>query len=169
VTAGVIAMLVLGLPAYVMVKVLTPGFFARRDTRTPVYTALVSMVVNISFNLLLIPIFGVAGLALSGSISAWTNCALLYAVLHRRGHFTIESDLLGRIGRIMVSAAAMGGVIWYLAPLGAAYYGAGATARALSITALVGAGGIVYFGLAWLTGAIDRSKITMLTRKQNPK
>lgn len=169
VTAGVIAMLVLGLPAYVMVKVLTPGFFARRDTRTPVYTALISMLVNITFNLLLIPIFGVAGLALAGSIAAWTNCALLYGVLHRRGHFTIEPDLLVRIGRIMISAAAMGGVIWYLAPLGAAYYGAGAAARVGSITVLVGAGAIVYFALAWLTGAIDRSKITMLTSKQNPK
>lgn len=169
ITAGVIAMLVIGLPAYVMVKVLTPGFFARRDTRTPVYTAVVAMLINITLNLILIPIFGVAGLALSGSISAWINCALLYSVLHRRGHFTIEPDLLGRIGRIMISAAAMGAVIWLLAPYGAAYYGAGAAARVGSIVALVGAGAIVYFGLAWLTGAIDRSKITMLTRKQNPK
>ncbi len=60
-------MLVTGLPAYVLVKVLTPGFFARKDTRTPVYTALASLGVNIALNLLLIPRMGVAGLALAGS------------------------------------------------------------------------------------------------------
>jgi putative peptidoglycan lipid II flippase len=60
----------------------------------------------------------------------------------------------------------MGAVIWYLAPFGEAYYSAGVLARVSSILALVGAGAIVYFGLAWVTGAIDRSKIAMLTRKQ---
>lgn len=164
-TSGVVAMLVLGLPAYVLVKVLTPGFFARRDTKTPVYTAVGALAVNIALNLVLIPIMGVAGLALAGAIAAWVNCLLLYGVLHRRGHFVIEPDLLGRIGRIAVSAAAMGLAIWQLAPLGAAYYGAGAWARVAAILALVGAGAFVYFALAWLTGAIDRSKITMLTRK----
>lgn len=164
-TSGVVAMLVLGLPAYVLVKVLTPGFFARRDTKTPVYTALGALAVNITLNLALIPIMGVAGLALAGAIAAWVNCLLLYGILHRRGQFVIEPDLLGRIGRIAVSAAAMGLAIWQLAPLGAAYYGAGAWARVAAILALVGAGAFVYFALAWLTGAIDRSKIAMLTRK----
>ena len=89
-------------------------------------------------------------------------------MLHRRGQFTIEPDLLGRIGRIVVSAAAMGLAIWQLAPLGADYYGAGAWARVGAILALVSVGGFVYFALAWLTGAIDRSKIAMLTRKQPP-
>ena len=165
-TSSVVAMLVIGLPAYVMVKVLTPGFFARRDTKTPVYTAAIAMLVNIAFNLALIPIFGVAGLALAGSIAAWTNCALLYGVLHRREQFSIEPDLLVRISRIILSAAAMGAAIHYLAPLGTNWYGAGAGKRVVSITTLVGVGAFVYFALAWLTGAIDRSKIAMLTRRQ---
>lgn len=165
-TATVVAMLVVGLPAYVLVKVLTPGFFARKDTKTPVYTAAVSLAINIALNLVLIPIMGVAGLALAGALAAWANCAMLYAILHRRGHFTVEPDLLARIGRILLSAAAMGAAIWYLAPLGGAYYGAGVLARIASILVLVGAGAVVYFGLAWVTGAIDRNKIAMLTRKQ---
>ena len=73
-----------GLPAYVLVKVLTPGFFARKDTKTPVYTAGISLVINITLNLVLIPIMGVAGLALAGALAAWANCALLYAILHHR-------------------------------------------------------------------------------------
>lgn len=168
-TASVVAMLVIGLPAYVLVKVLTPGFFARRDTKTPVYTAGISLIINITLNILLIPSMGVAGLALAGATAAWANCAMLYFVLHRRGHFHVEADLLTRIGRIAISAAAMGAAIYFLAPYGSDFYGAGALMRVGSIFALVGAGAVVYFGLAWVTGAIDRSKISMLTRKQAAK
>jgi putative peptidoglycan lipid II flippase len=168
-TASVVAMLVLGLPAYVLVKVLTPGFFARKDTKTPVYTAGVSLAINVTLNIILIPIMGVAGLALAGAIAAWANCAMLYVVLQRRGHFEVEQDLWFRISRILLSAAAMGAAIYFLMPLGQAYYGAGALARVSSILALVSAGGVVYFGLAWLTGAIDKSKIAMMSRKQAAK
>jgi putative peptidoglycan lipid II flippase len=165
-TASVLAMLVVGLPAYVLVKVLTPGFFARKDTKTPVYTAGISLTINIALNLVLIPIMGVSGLALAGALAAWANCAMLYAILHRRGQFAIEPDLFVRIGRILLSAAAMGATIWMLAPYGDAFYGAGTLSRAASILGLVGIGAIVYFGLAWATGAIDRNKIKMLTRRQ---
>jgi putative peptidoglycan lipid II flippase len=165
-TAAVLAMLVVGLPAYVLVKVLTPGFFARKDTKTPVYTAGISLAINIALNLILIPIMGVSGLALAGALAAWANCAMLYMILHRRGQFAIEPELFVRIGRILLSAAAMGATIWLLAPYGDAFYGAGALSRAASILGLVGIGAIVYFGLAWATGAIDRNKIKMLTRRQ---
>jgi putative peptidoglycan lipid II flippase len=168
-TAATMAMLVTGLPAFVMVKVLTPGFFARRDTRTPVLTALIALATNIALNLLLIPRMGVAGLALASALSAWANCAMLYVVLHRRGHFHIEADLLGRIARIFGSAAAMGATIYALVPLGTGWFGGSIGERVFSVALLVGAGAFVYFGLAWLTGAIDRSKIALLTRGKTPQ
>jgi putative peptidoglycan lipid II flippase len=164
-TAATMAMLVIGLPAFVLVKVLTPGFFARRDTRTPVWTAAISLVLNVILNLALIPRMGVAGLALASGIAAWANCAMLYTLLHRRGHFRIEGDLLLRMVRIALSAAAMGATIHYLAPLGTEWFGGGVFQRVGSIGALVGLGALIYFGLAWFTGAIDRSKIALLTRK----
>lgn len=165
-TAAVLSMLVIGLPAYVLVKILTPGFFARKDTRTPVYTAAISLAVNIALNILLIPIMGVAGLALSGAIAAWTNCVMLYILLKKRGHFSVAPDLIFRIGRIILSAAAMGAALYLIEPYGRAYYGGGGAQRALSIAILCGSGAVVYFGLAWITGAIDRNKIAMLRRKQ---
>jgi len=161
-TAATMGMLVTGLPAYVMVKVLTPGFFARSDTRTPVWTAATALAVNVALNLLLIPRMGIAGLALASALSAWTNCVLLYVLLHRRGHFHLERDLIWRIGRIMLSAAAMGGVILALSPMLANRFGGGMFERVWSVAALVLAGAFVYFALAWLTGAIDRNKIAML-------
>ncbi|MEE9434626.1 MAG: murein biosynthesis integral membrane protein MurJ [Sphingorhabdus sp.] len=164
-TAAAMAMLVLGLPAYVLVKILTPGFFARKDTRTPLYTAAIALALNITLNILLIPVLGLPGLALAGAIAAWVNCALLYFMLQKRGHYHIEPDLLFRISRIILSAAAMGAALYFLAPYGDAYYGGSIIERVFSIAILCGAGGGAYFVLAWLTGAIDRSKIAMLRRK----
>tara|TARA_R110001606_G_scaffold21271_6_gene75091 strand:+ start:879 stop:2471 length:1593 start_codon:yes stop_codon:yes gene_type:complete len=165
-TAAVVAALVVGLPAYVLVKVLIPGFFARKDTKTPVYTAGISLLINIALNLLLIPIYGIKGLAFAGAIAAWCNCAMLYTMLHRRGHFHLEWTLLLRIGRITLSAVGMAMVLVYAAPIGEGLYDGTIWQRVGSITALVSAGGLVYAALAWLTGAIDRDKITMLTKKK---
>jgi len=130
-----------------------------------VFTATASLVINIVLNLLLIPRMGIAGLALSGALSAWANCAMLYVLLHRRGHFHVERDLGWRIARIVLSAAAMGAVIVWIAGLLAPHFGGSVVSRVWSLAVLLSSGGVVYFGLAWLTGAIDRSKISMLTRK----
>jgi len=164
-TAAAMSMLVIGLPAYVLVKILTPGFFARKDTRTPLYTAAIALTLNITLNIILIPIMGLPGLALAGAISAWVNCAMLYFMLQIRGHYHIEGDLVFRISRIILSAAAMGGALYFLSPYGAEYYGGTILERVLSISILCGAGAVCYFGLAWITGAIDRDKIAMLRRK----
>ncbi len=165
ITARVVAALVVGLPAYVLVKVFVPGFFARKDTRTPVYTAGISLLINIALNLLLIPIYGIVGLAIAGAIAAWCNCAMLYAILHYRGHFHLEWPLFLRIGRITLSALGMAALLVYVAPLGDGLYGGNVGERIVSIAALVSAGGLVYAALAWITGAIDRDKIAMLTKK----
>ena len=165
-TAAVVAALVVGLPAYVLVKVLIPGFFARRDTKTPVYTAGISLLINVALNLILIPIYGIKGLAFAGAMAAWCNCIMLYTMLHYRGHFHLEWTLLLRIGRITLSAAGMAAVLIYAAPIGEGLYIGTIWQRVGSITALVSVGGLVYAVLAWLTGAVDRNKITMLTKKK---
>ena len=165
-TASVVSALVIGLPAYVLVKVLIPGFFARKDTKTPVYTAGISLIINIILNILLIPIYGITGLAFAGAMAAWSNCIMLYTMLHLRGHFHLEVSLLLRIGRITLSAAGMAAVLVYGAPFGDGLYDGSIWERVGAITALVCAGGFVYAVLAWLTGAIDRDKIAMLTKKK---
>ena len=90
-TALTLAIIVIGLPAYVLVKVLTPGFYSRQDTATPVKTAGLVLIVNIVLNFVLIPPFGIAGLAAAIAICSWLNCVMLYVILHRRGHFRIEA------------------------------------------------------------------------------
>ena len=91
---------------------------------------------------------------------------MLYFMLHSRGHYHLELALLGRIVRITLSAVGMAAVLYYGQPLGDHLYGGNIWQRVGSIAALVSAGGLVYAALAWITGAVDREKIMMLTKKK---
>ena len=165
-TGAVTSALVVGLPAYVLIKVLVPNYFARKDTRTPVYTALVALMLNVALNFLLVPRLGVVGLALAGSIGAWTNVALLYFLLARHDRFHMTGRVVGRIARIVLAALLMGGALWFAMPYGAEYYAGGVLERIGAIAALVGLGAAVYFLLALLLGVIDRETIARLTRRE---
>ena len=161
-TGQIVSALVLGLPAYVLIKVLVPGFFARRDTRTPVQIAAVALAVNIVFNLLFIPRFGLVGLAFAGALAAWVNCALLYYILHRGGHFRLTWVACGRIVRITAAAAVMGAVLWSVLPLGEPYYSARAIERVVAVSALIMCGVFSFFAVAWLLGVVNRQTIAQL-------
>lgn len=74
-----------GLLAFMLIKVLAPGFFAREDTKTPVKIGIIAMVANMVFNLILIFPLAHAGLALATSLSAWLNGYLLWRGLRKEG------------------------------------------------------------------------------------
>ena len=78
-----------GLPAYVLIRVLQPGYFAREDTVTPTIFAGISVVANIVLSLLLFPSLLHVGIAIATSASAWLNAVLLAVFLARRGHFPL--------------------------------------------------------------------------------
>ena len=82
-----------GLPAYVLIKVLGPGFFAREDTVTPVKIAALCVAINLGLNLLLMGPLLHVGIALATAISAWINVGLLLLVLRRRGHLRLDARL----------------------------------------------------------------------------
>lgn len=164
-TGAVVSALVVGLPAYVLVKVLVPNFFARKDTRTPVYTAAISLAVNVALNFVLVPRFGVAGLAYAGAIAAWCNCLLLYAMLASKGYYRFTPLVLSRIARITAAAAAMGAALWFVLPYGNEWYAGSAVERVVSVLALVGVGGIAFVAAAFLFRAVDRDTIERLIRR----
>ena len=164
-TGGVVSALVVGLPAYVLIKVLVPNFFARKDTRTPVYTAGGALVVNILLNILLVPRLGVVGLALAGAVSAWCNVAALYIILARRGFYHLTPLVLSRIMRIAGAAAFMGAVLWYAMPYGTDWYSGSALERIGAVAALVAIGGVAFLGAAVALKVVDRSTIDQLRRR----
>lgn len=164
--AQIVAALVAGLPAYVIVKILNPGFFAREDMRTPVWTALAALIVNIAINLYVVEHYGIVGLAGATAASASLNCILLYTVLHRRGWFHFTAKLAGRIARQLIAVAAMSALLWWMMPMMAPYYGGGVFERIWSLAALCTAGGAMFFIVAFLVGALDKDLVAMLTRRR---
>ena len=165
-TGLVLSIIVAGLPAYVMIKVLTPGFYARKDVKTPVKIAFAILGVAVAANFLLIPILGIAALALTTAGSAWLNAIALYVILHARGHFRMEGWLIGRIARQLVAAAAMAAVLWLLQGQLMGYFDGSAGRRILAVGALVSAGGLVYFSIAWVIGAMNREDILILLKRK---
>jgi len=165
-TAAALMVYAFGLPAYVLNKGLTPGFFARGDTKTPMIIAAVCMVVNIVFNLLLMGPFLHVGLAMATVISAWTNTLLLATILRQRGQLTRDERFKSRLPRILLSAALMGGVLWGLTMILAPWIGNGETQRIAALVILIAAGLISYFLLAHVTGAARLSDIKGMLRKK---
>ena len=165
----IVVALVCGLPAYVVVKILNPGFFAREDTRTPVWCALAALTFNIVLNVWVVRRFGIVGLAAATAGSASLNCVLLYAMLHRRGWFHLTARLASRIARQALASAAMGAGLWWLVPRLDAYYSGSAIDRAWALAVLVGAGGGVFFAAAWLLGALDKDLLAQLRRRRPPR
>ncbi|MGB3807030.1 MAG: murein biosynthesis integral membrane protein MurJ [Erythrobacter sp.] len=168
-TGNVLAALVLGLPAYVLVKVLVPNFYARADTRTPVVAAFISLGVFVTACILLLEPYGVVGVAFASVIGAWINVAFLLVVLARRGYYRVPGVLLARIARQAVAAAAMGAALWFARGELTEWFDDGLLVGFIAVGVLVAAAALVYFGIAFATGAIDRQRIATLTKKKAPQ
>ncbi len=96
-----------GLPAYVLIKVLAPAFFARKDPGIVLRIALVGLLSNLAVMLALVWSLGHVGIALATATAAWINAIILYVVLVRRGHFTADRRLRRRLPRMVVATAVM--------------------------------------------------------------
>ena len=168
-TGNILAILVTGLPAYVLVKVLTPAFYARKDVKTPVLIAVVVLVLSIPANFLLIPQIGIYSLATVTSIGAWVNFLALFVILYARGHFRMPVWLVSRVARQMVAALVMAAALFGVRAVLADWYFGGVIERAIALAVLVGVGGLVYFGVAFLIGGVDREAIASLRRRRAPE
>ncbi|ODS94110.1 MAG: murein biosynthesis integral membrane protein MurJ [Erythrobacter sp. SCN 62-14] len=166
VTGNVLQALVVGLPAYVLVKVLTPNFFARKDTRTPVYTAAASLVVTVGLNFALVPVLGVVGLALAGAVGAWANIVMLSAVLARRGFFRLPPRVVGRIARIVLASAVMGACLWALMQVLEPWLSGAMVMRLAAIGAIMAVSLVAYGASTVALGVLDKATIQRLMRRQ---
>jgi putative peptidoglycan lipid II flippase len=165
-TGLVLSIIAAGLPAYVLIKVLTPGFYARKDIKTPVAIAVAMLVVGVILNYLLIPTMGIAALAFTTALTAWLNALVLYALLATRGHFKLQGWLWSRLLRQVIAAAVMGAAIWFVGDQLSGFFAGSTGRRLVAVAAIVGTGGIVYFALGWVIGAINREDVLILLRKK---
>lgn len=165
-----------GVPAFVLIRILAPAFFARRDTRTPMIFALVSVAVNAALAIGLFNLgWGIAGIAAAVSAAAWTNVILLAAALWRRDIYRPSPQALSRLIRIGLSAAGLALIVGIAAAsrtrieapvadiLGTIGVGVGAKEAALLL--VTAAGGLAYVVLAFATRAITPAEVKGLLRR----
>jgi putative peptidoglycan lipid II flippase len=167
VVAEVLAIFGIGLPAFVLIKAFTPGYFAREDTRTPMLFAAVSVAVNISAALWLFPTMGAPGIATASAAAGWVNASLLFGVLVKRGHWTSDAGLVKRMPRLVLASAAMAGAIYaavaYLAPQlasAAPFY-----TQAVALAVIVAGAMLLYFAAAFGLGGADLGMIRRNVRR----
>ncbi len=154
-----------GLPAFVAIRVLGPGFYARQDTRTPVRIAIRAMVVNLVLNAAFVIPWALsdqpgahAGLALATALSAWTNAGLLYVRLRQDGVATPQPGWMPLALRSGLALVALAGIILWFAPPLSVWQAASAGTRALNLTALIAAAAGVY-GLALLVTGVRPNQL----------
>ncbi|MCH8001425.1 MAG: murein biosynthesis integral membrane protein MurJ [Proteobacteria bacterium] len=155
-----------GLPAYVLVKVLQPAFFAREDTVTPFKMAAATVAANVALSLILFWPLGHVGIALATALAAWLNTVLLAVALRRRGFLTLDARLKGRLPRVALASLVMGLALWAAARWLGPWFEAALWWRIAGLAILVGGGLALYAGLAYGLHAVDRAELAALLRRR---
>jgi len=144
-TAHALMWLALGLPAHVLVKALSPAFFARDDTMTPLWATLKGFAVALLLSVVMGRIYGAGGIAAAIALGAWSSAFSLI----RRGAgtfgFSIDAAARWRLPRIAAAALVMGGLLWLTVTFGSTMVANRLVQTALLVTLI--SGGIAVYGL----------------------
>ena len=172
-TAAALAIFAAGLPAFVLIKVFSPAYFAREDTKTPMMFAGISLTLNTVASAVLFFAFREAGwmphlgIAVASVFGGWLNAGLLMWGLGARGHFKPDTQITRAIPKMVVASAVMGGALWL-----AAYHlqpyldrASGIITQLLTLSLLVATGAAVFFVLCHLTGAARLSQLLAAVRR----
>ncbi|MFD2740470.1 murein biosynthesis integral membrane protein MurJ [Sulfitobacter aestuarii] len=163
--ATAVAIYGLGLPAFVLQKILQPVYFAREDTRRPFYFAVAAMVINAAAAIGLAPFVGWIAPAIAATLAGWAMVVLLALGARRFGPaVSFDARFHRRIWRILIASAVMGLALWLgnaaLQPfLGLPWW------RGLALLALIGIGAVSYFGSGQMLGAFQLGEFKRAMRR----
>jgi putative peptidoglycan lipid II flippase len=150
---------ILGLPAFILIKVLAPGFYSRQDTKTPVRIAIIAMICNMALNILfVVPMVMYqyeaphVGLALATSSSGYINAILLYRGLRKAGVYRPLDDWAQMITKMLIACVGMAAVLIHLTPGLEIWTWLTALERATYLASIIGIAAAVYFATLWLSG-----------------
>lgn len=163
--AAVLGIYALGLPAFVLIRVFSPGYFAREDTRRPMFVTLASAIVNTVLSVALFFLLAERGIAMATTLAGWMNALLLFHGLYARGHWVVDRALLRRCAMLLVSSLIMGAVILFAMPYARAFAQTHGTLGQIGgLIALIALAMIAYFGAALVTGAADRAMVLRILK-----
>jgi putative peptidoglycan lipid II flippase len=161
-TAQALAIFSFGLPAFAIVKIFAPGFFAAGDTRTPVKIAIFCLALGLTISLSTIHHLEHRGLALATSISTWCNALLLGWTLMRHGRFAIMDGQLLRFSKFIIAALIMGTVLYAIEGSRDNIVMTTLSSRILFLSGEIIAGILIYFAAVRLSGATSFRRIRQL-------
>jgi putative peptidoglycan lipid II flippase len=168
-TAAALACNAIGLTAYSAVRVLTPAFYALKDTRVPMMASLLSIVTNYCVATIAIGWLGlgIRGLALAIPAVTMVNLVLLYGFMHRRLGGIENRSLLVTFLKVLVAALLMGAICWWTSQAIEARLGAETlVARLIAVGASVGLGVAAFFTLARLLKVREMEQLTAALRRK---
>jgi putative peptidoglycan lipid II flippase len=166
--ASALAAYAVGLPAFVLVKALTPGFFAREDTRSPLYIAVAAIAANIALNLAFLygTTLAQAGIALASSLSGWLNAVLLATVLRRQAHWVPDQRLMSRSIRMLAATLGMSAILWLSHAMLMPLLARANVEGVITLAGVCGLGAVAYGALGALLGVVRFSELRFVVRRQ---
>ena len=156
----------IGLPAFILVKIISPAFYAHQDTKTPFKIAMVCIVVNLFFNLALMGSLRHVGMALATSIAGWVNVIVMIVILLKRSWLIIEKDLVLQIGKITAASVVMAIALVPIQSAAQSYMHSGELVRFITLGAMVSLGALTYVIASFTLNSMDcRSAILRRIKK----
>ena len=163
-TAKALRIFAFGLPAYMATKALSPFFYARGDTATPVKIAVVGVILNTLFAVVLMQFWGYAGIAAATSITVWINAMQYVVRLSKHPEFSTDKILRYRVPRILFSNLVMAAVIWVLLFLKPEFHDK--ILSVLTLLTIIALGGISYIVALIATKGMPLAQIKNILRRK---
>ena len=164
-TALATAIYGLGLPAFVLQKLYQPLFFAREDTKSPFYFALVALVVNAIIAIALRPYVGFTAAAYGATFAGWAMLGCLWLGSRKFGEAArLDAKLRTRSWRIALASLMMGAAIWAAATLLEPMLQITGW-RVIALIIILAVGGVSYVISGLLTGAFTFVELRRLVRR----
>jgi len=154
-----------GTPAFVLTRVLSPAFFARQDTKSPMRFALISVGVNIALGITLFRLVGFEGIAAATSIAAWLNVVQMYLALDRRGTYRMSAAAAARVGKVVLASATLGAILAAASALRGVYEPF-LLRKEIALFVVVAVGTLAYAVLLLGVGAVRPADIRGALRRQ---
>lgn len=157
-----------GVPAFVLLRILQPAFFARQDTRTPMRVSLISVGVNVVLGVALFYTVGFWGIAAATSIAAWISVIQMWTALGRRGVYSPSATAIFKVGRVAAASLVLGGLL----AVGAHFHAfleaplRGLPAKEIVVLALSAAGLALYPVLLFSFGGVTVAEAKALLRRR---
>lgn len=166
-TAIALAAYVVGILPFILIKIVSAIFFAHHDTRTPVYTAIAAVVLNVALALALIRYLGHMGIALATAIATWANFIMLLRALVKKKLLLVNPELPLRLLRTIFSAVIMCAVLMLGQKMAESVVDAGGKFNdVLVLIAYLGSAFIVYFLALHTTGAMRFKELVALLKRE---